>query len=147
LSKSPLIPTHTLHTEGSRGWRFVNVSGWCAVIDTHSILEISWLPSYLCFLVHITSLMGINCWRPPRWAAQWRSAVSSLWINAFNCRIYRNCCFIRRVGFNVGPDYRLREEVGITDYRMPVAGAQYHWTADLAPVAPVFLSLMQGTKY
>lgn len=29
---------------------------------------------------------------------------------------------------------------------MPVAGAQYHWTADLAPVAPIFLSLMQGTK-
>ncbi|KAL9120953.1 MAG: hypothetical protein Q9187_002494 [Circinaria calcarea] len=30
------------------------------------------------------------------------------------------------------------------ELRTPTAGAQYHWTFDLAPRAPVFLSLMQG---
>lgn len=29
-------------------------------------------------------------------------------------------------------------------FRLPVAGAQYHWAADLAPFAPKFFSLMQG---
>lgn len=35
-----------------------------------------------------------------------------------------------------------------TNHRsLPVAGAQYHWTYELAPVAPRFLSFLQGELY
>ena len=41
-----------------------------------------------------------------------------------------------------------RKSVAIMTYnRMPVAGAQYHWTHDLACSAPIFLSFMQGIAF
>ncbi|CAD6448990.1 cc6c4ecf-9c24-457a-b7b9-1a6eff2c97ac [Sclerotinia trifoliorum] len=74
-----------------------------------------------------------------RTAMLWESLGGSLFAG-----LYNGGPVALAAGFNVLGTSICSSAAVPTEFSTPVAGAQYHWTFDLAPVATQMLSLLQG---
>jgi len=88
--------------------------------------------------------MGVVCCNLPICLAEWRACINGVRVHRGWLRRFGHRPVFSRNGIYVGNILSLGWHCLLTERRDPTVGAQYRWSANLAPAYPKFWGLIQG---
>ena len=110
-----------------------------------STIEVSRHQVHCRLCIQPPSFLGVGRHHSADVTPQWRTDLDGLRAHVVRCRLDGACGVVRRTGFDVCVRQALNLAL-LMSQRDPVVGAQYRWTARLAPSSgpPAFWGLLQG---